>query len=476
MGSAGTARRRRGHVFQALPSGVLTAGGWGVGLVVTAFILGTPYLVFGYHSPSLHLVLDTVDGCVALLLAYLLHGRFVRTNRLQDLLLAQGLFLLALAGLGLTLLLGALPTARPDTLNVWLPLSLRLLGALFVLASALAGDRRARPGFAVWRHAVPWLLLIAAFGLLAPNHELLPPALAASPPPSAQRPVITGHALLLVSHGLAALCFGVASVAFAVHASRRHDELLRWVGPALALGAWARINYLLFPSLYSDWLYTGDLLRTGCYLLLLVGAGREIGEYWSSQAQAAVLEDRRRLARELHDGVVQELGYIRAEACGGLRDPGTADRILASADRALDEARGAIDALGHSVDEPLGAMLQRAARQVSERHGGRLETELDLSVTADAEQRHALVRITREAVSNALRHGRAQRVVLTVAGGERGQRLAVRDDGLGFDVEAARRQSRGYGLTSMHDRALALPGTLTIESRHGKGTEVSVRW
>ncbi|GAA4286429.1 hypothetical protein GCM10022262_07880 [Georgenia daeguensis] len=454
----------------------MTAGGWGVGLVVTAFILGTPYLVFGFHSPSLHLVLDTVDGCVALLLAYLLHGRFVRTDRLQDLLLAQGMLLLALAGLGLTLLLDALPAARPDTLGVWLPLSLRLLGALFILASALTGDRTAGSRIAVWGRAMPWLLLIAAFALLAPNRDLLPPALAASPPPSAQRPVITGHALMLVSHALTALCFGVASVAFAVQASRRHDELLRWVGPALALGACARVNYLLFPSLYSDWLYTGDLLRTGCYLLLLVGAGREIREYWASQARAAVLEDRRRLARELHDGVVQELGYIRAEARGGLRDPRTADRIVASTDRALDEARAAIDALGHGVDEPLAAMLQRAARQVSERHGGRLEAELDLSVTADAEQRHALVRITREAVSNALRHGRAQQVVLTVARGERGRRLAVRDDGLGFDVEAARREARGYGLTSMHDRALALPGTLMIESGRGRGTEVSVRW
>lgn len=475
MWSTGTARRRPGDVVQALSSGPLTAGGWGVGLVVTAFILGTPYLVFGYHNPSLHLVLDTVDGCVALLLAYLLHGRFVRTDRLQDLLLAQGLLLLAVAGLGLTLLLGALPAAGPETLYVWLALSLRLLGALLVLASALAGDRRAG-GSAGWVRAVPWLLLLATIGLLAADHELLPPALAASPPPSAQRPIITGHPLLLVSHALAALCFGIASLSFAVQASRRRDELLRWVGPALALGACARLNYVLFPSLYSDWLYTGDLLRTGCYLLLLVGAGREIAEYWSSQAQAAVLEDRRRLARELHDGVVQELGYIRAEARVGLQDPEAAGRILASADRALDETRGAIEALGHSVDEPLGAMLQRAARQVCDRHGGRLEAELDLSVTADAEQRHALVRITREAVSNALRHGRAQRVVLTVADGERGRRIAVRDDGLGFDVETARRQAAGYGLTSMRDRALALPGTLTIESRHGEGTEVSVRW
>lgn len=77
-----------------------------VGPVMTALVVWSPYLLFGYHSPSLHLVLDSVDACVALLLTYLLYGRFVRTRGLRDLLLAQGLFLLALASLGLGLLAG----------------------------------------------------------------------------------------------------------------------------------------------------------------------------------------------------------------------------------------------------------------------------------------------------------------------------------------------------------------------------------
>ena len=70
---------------------------------------------------------------------------------------------------------------------------------------------------------------------------------------------------------------------------------------------------MLFPSLYTDWLYTGDFLRTGAYLLLLIGAVSEIQHYWHVQAELAVLDDRRRLARELHDGVIQELAYIKSE-------------------------------------------------------------------------------------------------------------------------------------------------------------------
>ena len=74
------------------------------------------------------------------------------------------------------------------------------------------------------------------------------------------------------------------------------------------------MNYVLFPSIYSDWLYTGDLLRTASYVVLLVGAAREITGTSRPRRRVAVLDDRRRLARELHDGLVQELVYIRSAA------------------------------------------------------------------------------------------------------------------------------------------------------------------
>lgn len=456
-------------------------GGWALGLAVTAATVGTPYLLFGYHSPSLHLVLDSVDGCVALLVAYLLYGRLVRTRRLQDLLLAQGMLLLAVAGLGLTLLLGRLEGLVPGTVDAWLPLAARVVGALLIGAAAFAGQRPAPPNGLTWARVAPWAVLLALFLTLWLARDGLPVAVAASPPTSAQRPLIEGHPLLLVAQGLTALSFAAASVAFAVQSRRRDDELVRWLVPAFALAAFARVNYLLFPSLYTDWVYTGDLLRTGCYLLLLVGAAREIGQYWATHARAAVLEDRRRLARELHDGLVQELAYIRSEALT-LAQPspspsaGAGDRIVASTDRALDEARAAVDALGRSPEEPLGYVLHRAARQVADRHHGHLDVEVDDGVTADVEQRHALVRITREAVSNALRHGQANRVCLRVLRDQRGCCLLVQDDGQGFDPAEVQDRSTGYGLVSMRERAVALPGSFTIESAPGRGTVVGVAW
>lgn len=456
------------------PSGALTGIGWGVGLAVTLLILGTPYLVFGFHNPSLHLVLGSIDACVALLVSYLVYGRFVRSRLLQDLLLTQGLVLLALAGLGLVLVLHLFDGTSEGSLDVWLPLVLRSVGALLIALSAVAGDRRTADSTQRWGQWVPWATVCVGFVVLWLLRADLPPALTGSPPASAQRPVISGHPMLLAAQAFGAVCFLVASVAFTARAvGRPHDELLRWLGPACALGGFARVNFVLFPSLYSDWLYTGDLLRTGSYLLLLVGAAREIRQYWSAQARVAVLEDRRRLARELHDGLVQEIAYIRAESRSL---PASVDLIVSACDRALDEARAAVDALGRAGDEPLGHVLTRAAKQVAERYDARLDVEIDHAVDADEEQRHALVRIAREAVSNAIRHGPARRVRVRLCQDAWGRRLVVEDDGQGFDVVAVAGSATGYGLTSMRERAHALPGELEIRSAPGEGTQVWVTW
>jgi signal transduction histidine kinase len=233
---------------------------------------------------------------------------------------------------------------------------------------------------------------------------------------------------------------------------------------------------MLFPSIYTDQIYTGDLLRTACYVVLLGGAVREMQQFWSARARVAVLDDRRRLARELHDGVVQELAFIRAESHRIPEDLPSRSRILEACDRGLDEARAAIQALGRPSDEPLGFMLHRAARELAERYGVELEVEVDDSITARAEQKHALLRIAREAVSNAVRHGQAHRLCLSLARDGETQRLTIRDDGRGFDLARTASNSGGYGLTSMRDRARALPGSFDVHAERGSGTQVTVTW
>lgn len=457
----------------------ITAAGWAVGLVVTALVLWSPVVAVGYRNPALHLMLDTVDACVALLVAYLVYGRFTRKGRLQDLLLANGLVLLALSGLVLSYAVDALGPFAEGSIDIWLPLSVRVLGGLLIAAAALVGDKSVRRSLgrrpaAMTSGAVLLLVGLLCVALWALRTQL---PLALDPdyvPRSTDPPFTAAHPLLILGQAVAAVSFFVASVAFTVQATRRNDALLRWLGPACALGAFARVNYALFPSLYTDWLYTGDFLRTGCYLLLLVGAMREMKQYWSAQARAAVLDDRRRLARELHDGVVQELGYIRSESHSIPEDAPARQRIIRACDRALDEARAAVNALGRAGDEPLGFILHRAARELAERYRINLEVDLDDSVEADREQKHALMRITREAVSNAVRHGKAQRVWVRLSQGQDHRQLRIQDDGTGFDVAAA--DGSGYGLTSMRDRARALPGSFTLEAAADSGSAVTVTW
>ena len=467
---------------------VLTGAGWLTGLVVTALVIWTPYLWSAYHSPSLDLILDTADACIALLVAYLLYGRFVRSHRLQDLLLAAGLLLQALAGLGLALVVEVMSGYPPDTFEVWLPVGLRTAGALLLAAAAFTGDRLVRePSVkrALW---APWVFTGVMFVVLWSVHDALPVAMTEHTVEALTRPHLAGHPLLLTAYAVAAVCFFVGSVAFTRQEERRvrdlgvagrsgqRDALLQVVGPAFALAGFARVNYMLYPSLYSGWLYTGDVLRTVFYVVLLVGAAREIKQYWSAQARAAVLDDRRRLARELHDGVVQELGFIRMEA-HSIGEAVVKDGILTSCDRALDEARTAVDALGAGADEPLSVALHRAAQQVAARYNASVEVQLDDSVTAEPEHRHTLIRITREAVSNAIRHGGVSHVSLRLLPDERGRgRLLVSDRGRGFDPAGAGGDARGYGLKSMSERAHALGGSFDIQSSVGEGTTVAVTW
>ena len=448
------------------------------GLAVTAAILLTPYLTFGFRSPSAHLVLNSLDACIALLVAYLLHGRFLRSRRLQDVLLSQGMVLLLLGSLGGAFASRLVPDQQAGTLDVWLPLSVRMMGALVIGAAAVAGARRVGATRLRWP-ALPTLGAVAAVSMaLWLARDRLPVALDLEDlPATAQYPLLTGHPVLLAAQALAALCFFLAAAVFTVQAARHsEDELLLWLGPACAVGAFARVNYLLFPSLYTDWLYTGDVLRTGCYLLLLVGAMREIQQYWSAQADVAVLEDRRRLARELHDGVVQELGYIKSQGYSIPVDSGAREPILGACDRALDEARAAVHALGSADDEPLSWTLERAAKDIANRYDVALHMDLDDSVHVTSEQRHALARITREAMANAVRHGAASEIRLQLEQRADGWRLCIRDDGLGFEPAALSSVKVGYGLVSMRDRAQALPGSFAIDSAPGAGSTVSVTW
>ena len=107
-----------------------------------------------------------------------------------------------------------------------------------------------------------------------------------------------------------ALLYILAALGFARRHRLTNDELSGWLAIACILSAASHINYFFHPAALPNWVYTGDVFRLGFYLALLIGAAREIASYWTSVVAAASLEERRRLARDVHDGLAQEISFI----------------------------------------------------------------------------------------------------------------------------------------------------------------------
>jgi signal transduction histidine kinase len=183
-------------------------------------------------------------------------------------------------------------------------------------------------------------------------------------------------------------------------------------------------------------------------------------------ASAAVARERRRLARELHDGLAQELAYLRTQS----RRITGAETLVEAADRALEETRAAISGLVRSCDEPLERSVEAAAVSVGERHGVDVVCDLSGGVEADDATREALLRVLREAIANASRHGGARSVRVEL---RHGPALSVMDDGRGFAPSVAFRPD-ALGIASMRERVEALGGTFSLSSLPQAGTRVEV--
>ncbi|MDQ3778492.1 MAG: sensor histidine kinase [Actinomycetota bacterium] len=455
----------------ALPAALLT-------LVVTVL----PFVQLAHRAPGIHIAIEAAAGVIALVASYLVFGRYVRSASRNDLVLGCALAIFALVNVCFAALPAAFNVGPGSGFPTWAPACGRLLGTTLFAAAAISPDarvRRPRRDAAVF--AVVLLAALIAIGVVAAAAELpqaIDPALS---PDASKHPRVSGNAAVLALYAAMFALFAAAAVGFARRATSANDTFFMWFAAGAVLAGFAAVNYFLFPSLYSEWVYTGDVFRLCFYLALLAGALGEIGFYWREVAHAATLEERRRLARELHDGLAQELAFIASQS-RNLVERGTAStgvgHIQVAADRALAEARRAIATLTRPLDEPLPKVVGEVAEEVATRSGLDLELSLSADVEVSPRTREELVRIVREAVTNAAQHGHATSVRIELENGNGdGLRLSVADDGVGFDPAVPRRpaENRGFGLTNMHERARSLGGRLVVRSCPGRGTEVEVR-
>jgi signal transduction histidine kinase len=435
----------------------------------TVVVLVAQRLRFAYEAPSLRVALETASAMIALVAAYLVYGRFLRSRRVDALLLAFALGVLAASNLFLAVLIAAWPNGYGRLVAAAASLTGALLLAAAALAPALPLVRARR---AAARLAVTGLLLFGTLvGLLLLAVHFFPPELGLSS--DGRGPEVVASRGLLPMHVLWIAAFAVATIGFARRSVAEGDRFLGFVAAGTALAAFARLHYLLFPPFQADWVYTGDVLRLLFYTVLLVAGAREINEYWRGLAASAVFEERRRIARELHDGVAQELAFIgrRARRLASRTGVDEARQIAAAADRALGDSRRAIATLTRPLDQQLSEVLTEAIGEVAARHPVRLDLALAHGVQVGGDAREALVRIACEAVSNAARHGQARLVRVELQNG-RHVRFRVVDDGVGFDPSIPR--PGHFGLVSMRERAQAVGGSFRVRSAPGAGTEVEV--
>ncbi len=467
-----------GSVFAFYACGMRSGG---AAALVTAVIAGAttvavaqlPQLHFAYRQPLLHVALETAASLVALLAGFLVFGRLRRDGRLNELLLVCALALLALLDLFL-LTVPALAGLVPHDQVVWAALAGSSLGAvLFALAAFVPRKRLRRPGLTLAGGAAGAAAAVLVTAVLVSEFTgRLPRAAAATlPPESPARADLHAQPVVLALQLFMTLLYGLAAVGFLRRSQRLGDEFLGWLAIAAVLAAASHVNYFLYPSLYSQWVHTGDVFRLCFYAVLLAGSMREIWSYWHALSEAAVLEERRRIARDLHDGLAQELAYLarNLDSLDTDTGDGTLKRLRRAVERAQLESRRAVTTLATPTGQPIETALADAVVEIAERFHVGLDLDLASGVRLPPARAEALVRIACEAVTNAARHSGARQVRLDVEREGPRVRLRVSDKGRGFDPAVP---GDGFGLVSMCERARSVGGELRIVSAPGRGSEV----
>lgn len=296
-------------------------------------------------------------------------------------------------------------------------------------------------GLAVLGTSGPWYVLTLATALLA---GLLYPAAAAA---------------------LLSLILAGGYVLVAVHASSSPVG-----GPASAAGL-------------------GQVLsRAAVYVVLTASAGvvaRRVRRLEDDAARhglrAAQLEERSRLAREMHDSVVKTLHGLALAASGLARSgqpvqPARLARFAEAAEQGAAEARRVlVDLRQDQVDRPLVTVLGELCSSWEAEHEVPVRFTVEGVADVDGEARYELIAATREALENVGRHADARTVLVDVRGDVERVRVEVRDDGRGFQpeqVEPAARRRGHFGLVSLRERMQRVGGRAEVRSTPGAGTDV----
>jgi signal transduction histidine kinase len=234
----------------------------------------------------------------------------------------------------------------------------------------------------------------------------------------------------------------------------------------------------------SQWWRVGLIEAIARQAALALHHSRLVERSRSEERRKAILEERNRLARDIHDNLAQGFAAILMQLQGARRElctltPGAAASIETAIELArthLAEARRSVGALRPNTGsgEDVAAAIRRLAALSQRTTTVPIDVQLDELPRAGEGVEREILSIAQEALTNALRHAGASRI--TIRGSavrSLGLRLSVADDGRGI---AGGRKEAGFGLTSMQERADKIGASLTIVTAPRSGTEVVLAW
>jgi signal transduction histidine kinase len=485
----------------------------GIALVPVILTIGTilvlldPDIGGATLNAPLNVAINTVASLVAAAVAGLGWVHF-RESRDAGALLRASAFLTVAAANALHVAVlvsgtGAafgLDLSNPGQLPVLATVVYRGVSAALLLLAGLAGWRRwsADRWPALLVLYAPALvvigLIIVGAGIQSSLPQLLGSAELATLQTTPTVPlVVFGARALLAIQVLIGLGF-LGAAALAYQGFRRHRQGLdAFLAIGLIVAAFSQVQFAIHPGIYDSIVTLGDLERVVFDAILLVGLAVESREQVRALRRAnaelvilrdadvarATADERARLAREIHDGMSQELWFAKLKQArlAGLElsdeARGLASEVADALESALAEARQAILALRPAEGSSFAEVLQRFVADFSDRFGIQAECTCDPSADGLSPRVQAeLLRIAQEALTNARKHADPTLVRVGVGRHDGALRLTVTDNGRGFDPEA--RGGSGYGLRSMHERAELIGARLSVDSGIQDGTRVTV--
>lgn len=389
---------------------------------------------------------------------------------------------------------------RPGEAPIYLWTLTRFVAAFILVVGAMRSLKRQAPALS------PAILIIApAAGLIAVGTMLfgreatLPPVPGAAVfEPGGPGPLglsIASQAVALIQVAIF-VAFIVAAILFRRLYVRDRQVSYGFLAAGFVVAAFSQLHFALDPVVASGILTSSDALRLGFYAILFMGiqaelaadldalrrANADLERLAEVEASNAALAERTRLAREIHDGLAQDLWFAKLKqgrlVQNGTLDDGaksTAGEVLQAIDSALAEARQAVMAMraDPAAASSLEEVLRSYVEDFADRFGVRAEFEADGALPRLPPRTEAeVLRIVQEALNNVRRHADATVVRVRTERNNGLARISVTDNGRGFDPAAVPKNR--YGLRGMRERADLVGATLVVRSEPQDGTRITV--